>query len=355
MKLILYLVLMIILLNSVIALGVGPVQVYRVLEPGKTEEISIRVFNNEKKDLILDVSVRGELRNYIELKTDYIVDEDTGHIDITYRLRHPDGLSPGAHNAEIVVREVIEKSEATVVATQAHVSSLRLQSPVQGLYAEARLDVTETNFDISIYNYGTDDFTAYADIKAYADGLAGEATTKSKGVASMSQEQLRATIPLDPGSYNAVATVYYEDKEIVLEKDFNVGKKIIEILNISVDRFRPGDIARIKMKLENRWPESIEAVADIFITKDGTVVDTVTTETFTIDDDYVLFAYWNTKDYDYGTYNAEAKIVYGNEVSTEKFRIIISESDDNSILVLVGMIVLILSIQFYLWWKYFRK
>jgi len=354
-KFIINLLIAVILINSVLALGIGPVQTYRVHEPGKTEDITLTVFNNEKKDVMIDVSVRGELRNNIELRDQYAIDAKTGQIQITYRLKHPDELAPGAHFADIVVQEIVERQEATVVAVQSHVSKLRLQAPVEGLYAEAKLYSDDRKLYVDIFNFGTINFNAYANMEIYADQLVKSLNTKEQGVSTLSQETMSVVHGLTDGPYKAIADVHYAGKTITLEHDFKVGKPYIEIMNISVDEFKAGDVAKILLLLNNQWPEPVEAVADIFIYKDAKLVDTTTTETVLVDGEYELEAFWNTRGYASGAYDARVALAYEKEVSTADFRLTITEKRSQSIFYIVIMILFILFIEFYLWLRYFRK
>lgn len=329
-KSILYIVILLIAALPVFALGVGPVQVYKVFVPGQQQQIKLIIFNSNDRGLAVNISARGELAPYINFeKTEYELDK--GSLPVYYTLVMPSELSPGPHYADIVVTESPRKTGATVEALASTVSRLRVQAPYGEKYAEAKLDIdaseNKASFTIYVYNF----YSGQLNVSSHVSVIDGDSREiksldmQSRTIEPMSEATMTAEAVLAPNQYHAVADIIYDGKHINLEKDFVVGKKLIEITGITVDPFSPGEIAKIRLQLKNRWPLRIEdAMGEVIIIKDNTLISTLSTETFDIDKTREIAAYWNTKDIAPGIYNAKANIIYDGKISSSDFNITIA-------------------------------
>jgi len=360
---IVYLLLLVMMMSSVLGLGVGPVKVYKVFGPGDSAEATLKIFNNEKINVTVRAFARGGLVEHITFeKTEFFMPDDQYSTDLSYTIDFPENLAPGAHYTDIVIRE---RSDAVgmVVAEQSHISKLRVQVPYQFSYAEGVLDINVNNnnvlFNVNVYNFGIEKIVTYAEIKIYSgNDFVKELVTGKKNIASMNEDTLSSRTDLPDGVYKAVVTVHYGPKSFGLDEVFQVGLKFINIQKITVDSFKPGDVAKISMDLINTWPDVIDDVqGEIQIVKDNKLIDTAYSETFEIDRKKELVMYWNTNGREYGTYQAKAILKYGDDVTTKDFTIKIEERfiDDRPSVLLVGIILILLAILIYLIYRLYRK
>jgi hypothetical protein len=345
-----YILLFICLMPLATAIGVGPAQVYKVYSPGTSEKVTFTILNDAEEDLTFKVAVRGE--GFISCEEGpYTL---TGQsMTIACTLTHPTTLSPGTHSAEVVVSQVKPAEEGIITAVPAAVSRVRLEAQRQGIYAEGKLEVqtqdTMTSFLVYLYNFGNDNIRkAYAEISVDNDTI----RTDTKSIGSMSEAVLtgRGTIPI--GSHTATAVVHYDDKTFTVTKDFIVGEKRISITNVSIDPFRAGDIARIRLTIQNEWPELIENVhGEVIITKDNRA-ETLLTETFIITDTHEVSAFWNTANRTAGVYNATAVIYYDGTVASKPFTVTLpgqeSEKGSAAAVVLAALILVAILVIIYL-------
>jgi len=343
LKIIVWLTVMLLIINYSLALGLGPVQIFKIYEPGKTDKIELTVFNNENKEGLIDVSVRGELKDFIEFNKTLFLKKNQEQTKVIFYLTHPQALSGGAHYAQLVITESTGK-DSTVSAVQSYVSKLRLQVPMDEKYAEAKLIIipgSTTNFNIDVFNYGKEDIDASAKIEIYKkEKPLQELFTNNVTIASLKQDTLKTSARLDNGLYSARAVVDY-GKTIELEENFIVGKPSIEIKSIAVDPFAPHEVAKINIKLMTDWEVPIENVkGEITIVKDNTYIETITTETFTIFKEHELTAFWENKGP--GNFSAKLNILYNGEVVSKDFELVTSKKTKNSIFIILILIVLLL-------------
>ena len=367
----------ILLSNLSLALGIAPVQHYEIFESGNSKAMSFLVFNNENKDMVVVVSASGELENLIKFNQDeYEINKDTDSITVNYMLNYPTELSPGAHYVDLVVQEKPTDDTSTVVALQSQILKLRIQVPHDGDFAQAKMLITSIDnnvkFDINMYNFGVNDITADAIIDIY-DGNHKVKSIKidPKIIYSMKEGTLTTSSNLESGNYLAKTLVYYERETIKLEENFFVGDRSIKFLGMTINNFQIDEIAKINILLQNNWVDPIDGVrGEIIIYKDNKKIETIPTETFTIDKTKDLFTFWNTKGMAKGKYNAKATFYYDSTSTSKDLEIIIGSSDDKEItaktvndksdssfgsklFLFLGIILFLMLI--YLLWKLFWK
>ena len=323
MRLIILFICALLLTVSVNAIGVGPVETYKVFEPGREYRVRLVIFNEGEP---FDIYSRGELGEYIEFE-DFHANDSTTTIYYSFQA---ESLGPGAHYAEIIVKEASEDN-ATVVAEASSVSKLRVQVPYDYKYAQAKMDIKTIGrkavFLISVYNFYRDPVQFYADVN-----IDDEFDLSSEKIVldSMAEDTLRVEQPLAIGPHHAKATVHYDEKDIVLEKDFLIGKPEITVSNITAPPVKRGDIAEMIIRLESDWPETLEAYGMVTILKNSTIVEKIRTETVNIEDEAELAAYWETGDNPQGAYLANLDIIYDEHTTSEQFQIRIIEKEEKA-------------------------
>ena len=327
--------LMILLLPQVYSLGISPARDVIDFESGLTVSRSVKILNNEYKDMTVVVMVEGNLSEYVELgESNLHFNANESEKLVNYKVYLPQKMDkPGNHDIELLVMDVpsLKTSEyTTVMARTSVISQIRIKVPYPGLYAEAELDVRVLDDDvlitIPIHNLGSRDFKASARIKIIegvreldeiiTDDIDFEAGSSGKITAHWSAPAI--------GAYTAVVEIDY-GKKIRLEKEFYVGDKFIRIVDVKVGEFRLGDVARIDVIAQNGWNELIEDVyCDVFVRdKNGNTLAVLKTASEDIDalSKKVLTAYWDTKGVDAGVYDLFIKLNYAGKYSEESTEI----------------------------------
>ena len=339
----LFIAMFLLIMSKSLALGVGPVQAYRIFEPGRTEQISFTIFGSGT----VNVSARGELARFIEFpRRTYDVE---GTRATFYTVTMPEELPPGLHRAEIVVTEVPERTGATVQAAVSAVHKLTMLVPYSEPYAEARMVVEgyEDRALIKVYVYNFHDSEIRVAGTVFVNSMKIDLLEQPCG--PMEEIMLSETVELAPGKYEAQAEIAYEGRSIALSAPFIVGRKHISIRSITVDPFIPGDFARIRAVLDNEWPAAINAHAELTIMTDNQLIDTVKSETFSIEKEKELALYWNTEGMALGEYAGELQVLYDGLVTSGDFGIAISEPEKRRSPLLVWAMLAFLAVILFVW------
>ena len=335
-KLVLFTLILIISLNAVLAIGVSPAKKYIDFTPAQSQELSLKVYNNEHKDMTAAIYIQGELSQYIELTTNLItLNKNQEFAEVKYTITLPNQIPrPGIHQAEILIIELLDEKnnqKTAVNALPAVTSLIKLRVPYPDKYAEANLYIEpasineEVSFTIPVFNYGTEPLTnVYAKIEILGATYQKIAEVQTNKISLNTKEEstLGAVLPPqpNPGIYHAIATVYYGNNNIRLEKNFEIGTLYVKINQVKVEDFTLGSIAKFDIYIENIWNQYLEQVfADvIFKDKQGTEYSRYKTATIDLKSYGIgkLEAYWNTKDLPTGEYELDVTLNYQNKTTT---------------------------------------
>jgi hypothetical protein len=377
MKSLIVLFLLLILEEIAFAIGVVPGRTTINFEPGISQEVIVRVLNNQKKDMNVLVSKEGELSDYVVLGSEGMsFNSNEGEKFFTYTVNLPQEIEkPGDHDVEISFVEVPDSAtegETMIGARPSVVTQLRVKVPYPGRYAEADLQISvlddDVTFTIPLFNLGTEDLNIRANIRILGpdDEELAEINTDSIEVRAGGSSKIVGhwSAPF-VGNYLAVVEVDY-GKVIELEKGFDVGDMFIRIVDIMFGEFELGDIARIDIEVQSGWNEIIEGVyADVFIkNKEGHTIAILKTASYDIKalSDGLLTAFWDTKEVIVGTYEVVIKLNYAGKWSEERFEIIMGEEYIRKVieiakpriliwlLIIVALIISII-IVFYIYFK----
>ncbi len=392
-KVILYVILSMVLINTALAIGVAPVKTVVDFEPG-SQEITVRIMNNENKEFKAVVYAEGPLAEYVELPTTLVtVKAEEASKSLSFNLNLPEKLEkPGTHEVKITILEfpkefATEQATAVIQAVGSVVTKVVVRVPYPGLYAEADLFVTQAEvgkpimFTIPIYNFGEQDIQkAKATITVYGATYEEIAVieTDEKQIKSKEQTKILASwMPdVNAGVYHAAVKVDYDGKRINLEKNFNVGNLFIEILKVEVNDFILGSVARFDIHLENKWNQLINEVYGEVTVKDKKGSIYTTSKTASVDipayEESMIQAYWDTKDVEIGLYDVLVKLHYAGKTSEKLIetqvnidsistsmeptaRVIAGKTklfDRDSILILLVVVLIVINIS---WFVYFKK
>jgi len=273
-KSIIYLMMAILLVSNVLALGLVPAETKLQFASGLEKEVKLKLFNNENTGFNAVVYAEGDLAEYIMIP-DNLITFKPGEREkvISYTIKLPENMQKeGTHSTKIVVRAISSEKDSTVTANLAVASKLYVNVPYTGRHAEIQLFIPpkiekrkETRFSIEAVNIGTEDIIkarAIIEIFDFSGNRIDALTTDEVSIAAKEKQHLTAKwIPAaGNGAYKAIATLFYDGQSTKTEKPFNIGTLSIEVISISVDKFKLGGIAKFSIFIENKWNDNISDV-----------------------------------------------------------------------------------------------
>ncbi|MFH1064219.1 MAG: hypothetical protein V1729_04010 [Candidatus Woesearchaeota archaeon] len=332
------------------ALGVGPSRQILSFTPGQEFEGELIIINDQGDDFRAAVYVQGDLSDYVTIENPLVVvsSSDTAK-SIPYKVKFPiKSPRPGSSKIEIVVRQFPKDGavdEGSVVsASMAVISQMIIKVPYPGKYAEGKLFISGTEktdsparFLISIYNFGTEDIgDAHAKIEILGpDGeKVDEFSTSNSQVKSKEEANLEAlwTPNVNKGTYKAVVTVYFDEKTFNLEQSFDLGTFVIDVSDVSVEKFRLGDVAKFDILLFNSWNVQMKDVYVEMTIEDsrGNKMTELKTAAIDIPAQQVgtLESYWYTEGVAPGIYKVKLLVHYAGKMTQKEYDF---EVDTNSI------------------------
>ena len=337
-KAILAAIMFLIIINIAFAIGVSPIRKVIDFEPNQEYELELKIRNDGQGDIKAIVYARGELAENIGIIDSLVaISKDEGDKIAKYKLKLPASFDkPGVHKADLVVMEYPSSfgtGEQTMVsATASVVSELWLRVPYPGKYAEAKLYIDsknvneDVNFAIDLLNFGKEDISkAKAKIKILGATYEEIAVIETNELGLKAKEQGRLAASwianVNSGKYHAIAEITYDEKKVVIEENFEVGKLLIDIKKISVKDFSLGQVAVFDILLESKWNEMIPNVYGEMTVLDDQGTEYTKFKTASLDmpamGEGTLKAYWDTKGINVGKYNLRMLIHYAEKV-TEK-------------------------------------
>ncbi len=327
--------------------GIAPGHKDIPYEAGRTANLKLKLLNNDGAAMKVLLYAEGELEGSVwfdnpvaefsEGETEKVIDY---HVDMPATVD-----KKGSIETFIIARPIPEEEEGItrVIGVVAPRLVLRVQVPLTGKYAKARLAVPpfkhnqSANFAIEVTNLGTEDIIsvqAVIDIYGPLNNKLSQAVSNTIILRSKEKAVLEApwTANLQPGKYKAVATVIYDGLNVVDEKEFSIGEFRITIDSISVNNFVLGGIAKFEMLLSNNWNLGVdELYADVEVRDPGGRVyaasKTATTSIPAFGKGR-LEAFWNTEAVSAGNYRLGISLHYAGLTTQEDFDIFV---DTNSI------------------------
>jgi|GEM_PF-2925996 len=330
---------------SVNALGIAPSKKIILYD---TEEhlVTIRIFNTEAKDLTLKVSAEGELSNTIIINEPIIkMRSDELEKEFTYRVILPVDLLPGTKTLIVSVTEINDASNPNAMSgllTLSH--QLIINVPYIGTYAEGYLSVSSTVDNneniaaINIANTGTENIKKITGSLNVKD-LNGK-IIYTKNIEERNDLVPKSSVKIEEsfnigkaGRYIVEYDINYDNKKIILNKEFYTGDYNIQITGASVKNFQLGTIAKLDVKVSNDWNVPIEEVyGEIIITDlNNTIVGRANTTKATISPSTGVFTvYWDTTNIQAGTYTINLNLHVGDKIITQSYN---STINNNNIII----------------------
>lgn len=376
----------------VLGLGITPARNTINFESELSESFSLSVVNSENKNIDLVAYVKGDLAPYVSLEeNEFSLSQGQASKTLNYQVRLPADMNPGLNTADIVVLEVPNQESASgpyIGAVLAVTTQIHVNVPYPGKYAEADLNIIDAEqgddvtFIIPVINRGKLDLV---DVKANIDiynsfnEKIDSFVTQSIPINSGQRREIvsKWNANVSVGTYKAVMTLIYDESSLQIEKTFNVGAKILELKNITVNDFSLGGIAQFDMLVENKWNGSVNDVytQTKVYNDDGDEMANFKSPTydFTPFQQNLMTSYWDTAGVNEGVYDASVFLKY-NEKSTQKdFRFEVSENEinivglgyvisergsffeENKLVIILGIIASILVVLNLAWFVFFRR
>lgn len=360
------LVLMFLVVTSTVsAIGVSPARKTIFYEPGMQGSFDIRILNNEFKDMKVKIYTEGDLKDIITFSKDKVEIGRGGKVEIskvlyfddvemgfditdeskklTYNFELSNNLEkPGIHEIKIFAQEVPRSGdgETVVGAVGAVAHQFHIIVPYPGKYLEAELRISETalgepvTFVIPVRSMGYDDINSVKGVLEIFDSsnnLVGTVETNEISLKSKAKSELVAlwdAIGVEPGIMKAKLTVHYDGKTANVEKTFNFGQVLLDLIYMVVRDFRLGEIAKFDTLVENKWSELVENVyvETIFFDKFGDEVNRfkTPTENFEGGARKELVGYMDTIDMEIGVYDLKVLLFYEDKFIEKHLRALVS-------------------------------
>jgi len=386
-KILLALLVVLVLIANVSALGVTPGRKIIDFSSTSEKEGSFKIINSENRQLNLDITVKGDLADNFVISEKSISIGASQEKDVSYKVKLPSELSPGTHVQEITVVEKSSGSDGSIGAFVGVITQVYVNVPYPGQYAEATLNIEsaelgqDVSFAVALSNLGQEELKDVgAQIEIYNSNKEKVAvvSTGKINVALGEKKELASSWKADvnAGLYSAKAVVTYGSKVINIEKEFNIGEKVLELNSVVVKDFSLGGIAKFEMGVENKWGEDIKNVysqTNVFDKDKNLVVDfkSPTNDILALSNG-TFFSYWDTEGLNKGVYDAVIYLRYGekfskksvqfevnsNSIRTLGLGYVISESGQNttsSLTYFLIVFIVVLILLNVLWFIKFRK
>lgn len=367
MKVILLSLIIILMLpQSVDALGIGPARVELDFEPGLTEELFIAVFNDDSFEQVIDIYVEGDLAEYVTLQTTSVTIPADSSVQVDYTLTLP-ATAPGEGllDTRIGAVQTVAPGEGNTVAKVAVESQLWVYAPFEGKKLDVTLEATDVTpgeditLTLGIDNVGSESVEADPTITLSKEVDVATIDIDPFPLASGEEMTLVETYPstgLEEGLYTATAEVAYDGTSAFAQDTFNVGGFVAKILEILSEPIAKGSIARFDVQVESLWNQPIEGAfvdADVFR---ESKIDSFTSQTVTLTaaDQTTIPLFWDTSSFETGEYLIRFTLHYGEKTDSKDLTVQIVEGLGFTFYLLI-ILVIILIILLWIFWKRRKK
>ena len=334
-KIIVYVMVFVLLSYNVFSLGLAPSQKEFDYKIEMDHKGSIRVIS-DNYPMNVELSLEGELKNHIIFERNkYEITRDDNYIK--YKLNFPE-LSPGVKTGKILVREIKKKLDANVIASPELIHKIIVSVPYEGKHIKAEIIVTKDELGrslitVPIKNIGTEKIDKISAKINYIDvydndGVLDELNKMQLELFEYSKFS-SVFIPKKPGKYISEVIIDYDGKKEILTKELIEGKKEISLIDINVDKFKIGTIAKFDMILENLWNEELEISGVMKITSQNNYKKNIRIEKININprSKNELSIYWDTKELDIGNYILKFEILSEDLDYIKELEIVVMEEE----------------------------
>ncbi|MBU0460778.1 MAG: hypothetical protein KJ771_08300 [Nanoarchaeota archaeon] len=329
-KTILWIIMILVLVQSVVAIGLRPAKTTVDFTPGLEQESSFTIVNNDQTNFSVKVYAAGELAKYLEFGQDELLfNEHDESKKVSFKLNLPQKLPPGELNTDLVVEELVGESENAVSAKLVLKHKLIVRIPALGKFVEAKISSQKEENDLKLFsevkNIGTEPIkeikTKFSLYEGWKKIYSAETTAESLALGET--KMLSVMVPqelVNYGEFDLLAEVSYDKNELVLEEKLILGEPEVEIL--SFDKyFIQGEINPFLVSLENKWNKKLKDLfIDVLVFKDQEQIDSIRTASFDLKahEEEQVKGYFDA-DKELGDYIFEVVVNYNGKKSSQKF------------------------------------
>ena len=330
---------------SVSAIGISPGNTQFEFTPGLHDVVTLKVVNTEQKEMDVILYTEGSLENYITLSKNQLhFTKDELEKEVTYTLALPDKLGdPGKHGGQIIAREVgkQEDGELVVRALLAVGSAVEVRVPYPGKYITSHFYVEPTTempvqLLLQLHNLGQQDIQsaqAVIDILDEDGKVVATLETEKKEILASKRIDLLTewTGAVTYGQYTAEATIKYDGITTTASQPFRTGNLGLEPVDISVNDFTLGEVAKFNVLVRNTLTQDVEKAAArivLYTQEDATLanfasIDTLVPATAV----KALLSYWDTEGVEKGTYEGVLTLTADGISSDHRLRTTVTENE----------------------------
>lgn len=334
-------VLVIITANNVYSLGIAPSK--KIMDYDNQEHtINVRIINNEARNVKIILSAQGTLAEYVTIPESILnILSTEPEKEFTYNYKLPHGLETGTQTIEIVASEIDDSTSTNSVNALLTIThQLQINIPYPRKQIEGHVSITTTTINdpiitrLTLKNNGIENISSITGILKILDQdnkiMFVENIQEQTDIIVGTSLNIDRQITLEKiGRYTADYKIYYDEKELSIRKDFEVGEYNIAVLETKVDNFRLGTIAKFDVKLTTEWNTAIDNIYSELTIKDknGTVIgQTNTAKSRILPGTDNLVMYWDTKNITTGDYLLNLKIYSDEKILTYEYNTKITEN-----------------------------
>ena len=351
---------MILFASNSAAIGISPGKKVLDFEPKLRQEIKLTITNPDHRNFRAAILATGEIGKYIELAQNSIEFASTeGEKAVSYEILLPEQFSePGIHSGEVIIREIplsTDQEEIVVGALVSVVHQIQVRVPYPGKYAESEFEIVSGNKDelvkffLRVSNLGQEDIkSAKAFIYIYDsnNNLVNVIKTDEKDIKTTQHKELlgqwNANVSL--GQYKATAILDYDGVIKTYESVFTIGDFFIRPIDISIGKYKLGDIAKFNILVENIANEDVNGLVARMVLEgdeEKVIADLKSApETVLNHSRKELNVFWYTEGINIGTYSGKLILDYGGKSLERKIKVIVNkDSIQAEIVGVTGLVI----------------
>ncbi|MDP3733934.1 MAG: hypothetical protein Q8R37_01780 [Nanoarchaeota archaeon] len=333
LKIIVWLLALLLIVNVVLALGIRPVKTMIISDDLKTETVEgkLWVVNTDRQEFTATVSVEGEMAEYVKLNTKELkFREDDDALAVDFSVTLPEEVPPGTSTADIIIQQTMDVPDGeTVISSQIVLKhKIIIEGPYPDKYVVASLNFFENKDKIrlvsQVENRGKTDIGKiktkfYVNDKQQKQQVVETAETDLK-----QKENKLLDVQIDKdlferGEFEVSAVTTFDGQTTEVIKNLIVGRPDIDITYFD-KFFIAHTINQYSLDLLNQWNKEIKNVfVDVEVTKNDQKIDEFRTKSVDIDGLMTerIRDYFDAKEKDPGKYTFDMKVSFWNSYDTE--------------------------------------
>ena len=331
------------LIPGVLALSATPAKTTFWFQPGVKMTGEVTMINDENRNMTIGISFEGPLANYFNTQQQFVNVETNKESAIKYEIMMPsEAPTPGDHEVNVNLIEISKDkgpdSKSVMLATTSISPKVIIRVPYPDQYCEASFYINKeqqtTVFTMPVSNLGSKAVAVHTKLEIFSFQKTKVKEFDSEevqiGVAQAQKFRFNWQDAVPQGEYQAVLTVYYSDKTITIEKTFDIGSALVNILRVEVLNFHLGDVAKFDIYLFSNWSKTIPNVmTDIQITdKSGNVLTNYKATELPLDPMKItkVNAFWDTNGVQAGLYDMKITLNYFDKLFEDTYSLKVGQT-----------------------------